>query len=87
MNNINVSLRGTPTPYPTCMEAKKGNFYVSAMRRRTSAVKRTPSARNFTTGCVQPIIHNCAVRLHHVVTTHITELMNNNIIIMILCVW
>ena len=30
-----------------CMEAEKGNFYVSAMRRRTSAAKQTPSARNF----------------------------------------
>ena len=29
------------------MEAEKGNFYVSAVRRRTSAAKRTPSARSF----------------------------------------
>ena len=29
------------------MEAEKGNFYVSAVRRRTSAAKRTPPACNF----------------------------------------
>ena len=37
------------------MEAEKGNFYVSAVRRRASAAKRTPSALNFAAElCVLP---------------------------------
>ena len=31
-----------------CVEAKKGNIYVSAVRSSTSAAKQVPTVRNFT---------------------------------------